>query len=147
MKRTKRPFVLVVASVAFWGACTDKTQSDSFVDSDTDTDADVTTDDDGDGLSNSDEESLGSDPNVADSDGDGWDDGEEVDGNTSPVDAEDHPYTGGWAIGDCRDAVTSTGNEGGETAEDFALQDQFGDTVHLHSFCDRAVYLVGAAFW
>lgn len=104
-------------------------------------------DDDGDGLSNAEERALGSDPDAADSDGDGWDDGEEVGGNTDPTDDADHPYTGGWAIGACRHDLVSTGTAIGDVAPDFALVDQFGDTLHLHDFCDREVLLVSAAFW
>jgi len=104
-------------------------------------------DTDGDGLMDDQEESLGTDPGVADTDGDGESDGDEVDGNTNPLDENDHAYEGGWSIAACRDAVVSTGNGVGETAEDFSLLDQFGDQVRLHSFCESAVWLVGAAFW
>jgi len=82
-----------------------------------------------------------------DSDGDGWLDTEEVDGNTDPLDAEDHPYTGGWPIGACRDSLTATGNGLGEVSDDFELLDQYGEMVRLHDFCDKEVLLVGAAFW
>lgn len=104
-------------------------------------------DDDGDGLSNAEEEALGSDPDQADSDADGWDDGEEVGGNTDPTDASDHPYTGGWPIGACRNDLQGTGTAPGEVAPNFELVDQFGDTLRLHDFCDREVLLVSAAFW
>ena len=104
-------------------------------------------DDDGDGLTNGEEEALGTDPYVRDTDGDGTDDGDEVLANTDPTDATDAPYAGGWAIGACRDDIQSTGNAVGEIVEDFELLDQYGETVRLHSFCDRVVLLVGAAFW
>ena len=74
-------------------------------------------------------------------------DSAEVDGNTDPLSADDHPYAGGWPIADCRDDITSTGNSEGDIADDFSLLDQFGDQVQLHSFCDRLVLLVGSAFW
>lgn len=102
---------------------------------------------DGDGLEAWEEDQLGTDPNNADSDGDGHDDGVETDGNTDPLDAEDRPYTGGWAIGACRDDIESTGDEEGQIANDWSLSDQHGEQVRLHSFCDRTVLLVGAAFW
>jgi len=104
-------------------------------------------DQDGDGLLASEEEELGLDPELADTDGDGYDDGEEIDGNTDPTDPSDHPYTGGWAIGDCRNDITGTGTRKGDIAANFAKTDQYGDTLRLHDFCDRAVLLVGAAFW
>ena len=106
--------------------------------------AGVSPDSDGDGLSDAKENQLGSDPNNKDTDGDGWLDGEEVDGFTDPVDSSDHPYTGGWAMGACRHDIESTGNLVGDVAEQFELEDQFGDTVRLHDFCDREVLLVGA---
>ena len=107
---------------------------------------DVDLDTDGDGLSDVEEEALGTDPTLTDTDGDGYDDDEELTGNTDPLDDADHPYTGGWAIGDCRSDVEATGHEVGQIAEDFTLSDQYGDNVSLYSFCDRAVLLVGAAF-
>ena len=57
------------------------------------------------------------------------------------------PYEGGWPVGACRDDIEPTGNAAGQVANDFALTDQFSDTVHLHDFCDRVVWLVFAAFW
>lgn len=66
---------------------------------------------------------------------------------TDPLDPEDHPYTGGWEIADCRDSIESTGNGEGDIARDFTLTDQFGDEVSLHSFCDRTVLVVNFAFW
>jgi len=104
-------------------------------------------DDDGDGLTNGEEQILGTDPERSDSDGDGYADNVELDENTSPIDKEDHPYAGGWPIAACRDEVQSTGHAVGEVADDFMLLDQNGETIRLHSFCDRVVLLVGAAFW
>jgi peroxiredoxin len=111
------------------------------------TQGDPSADDDGDGLTNGEEASLGSDPNNSDSDGDGYGDGEEVEGNTDPLSAWDHPYQGGWSIADCRYDVLVTGNGVGQSTSNFALTDQFGDTLQLHDFCDRAVILVGSATW
>jgi len=73
-----------------------------------------------------------------------------IDGESSGGGKDDtpsSPYTGEWAVGACRDDITATGNAAGQVANDFALPDQFGDTVHLHDFCDRVVWLVFAAFW
>lgn len=123
------------------------TDADTDTDSDTDTDADPDPDADGDGLTDAEEASLGTSPSEADSDGDGWDDGVEVSGNTDPLASDDHPYTGGWAIGACRDSIQPTGNGIGQVTGDFGLLDQHGDTLRLHDFCDREVLLVSAAFW
>ena len=102
---------------------------------------------DGDGLLASEEAALGTDPANPDSDDDGWSDGDEAAQHTDPLLDTDKPYAGGWTIGACRDDVEPTGNAAGQVANDFALTDQFGDTVHLHDFCDRVVWLVFAAFW
>jgi len=134
-------FTLITLSV-FVGCTTPTDGKDADGTPDTDL-----LDDDNDGITNGDEATLGTDPNNADSDDDGYTDLEEVEGNTDPNDAADHPYTGGWSIAACRNTIQSTGNFEDEIAEDFALMDQFGEDVRLHSFCDRAVLLVGAAFW
>lgn len=103
---------------------------------------DVNTDPDLDGLSDADEAALGSDPGNPDSDGDTFSDGEEAAQSTDPTDPDDHPYLGGWRIDACRDD-----DKGEDAAADFSLMDQFGEQVTLHSFCDRVVYMVFAAFW
>jgi hypothetical protein len=82
-----------------------------------------------------------------DSDGDGFTDADEVNQNTDPDDASDHPYAGGWPIDSCRHDIVGTGNMEGDIAENWALTDQFGEEISLHDFCDHAVLLVGSAFW
>jgi thiol-disulfide isomerase/thioredoxin len=105
-------------------------------------------DSDGDGLLDLDEQALGTDPALPDSDGDGWTDAEEAGiEHTDPTDPNDRPYLGGWRIGACRDDVVGAGQAVGQVAHDFGLVDQFGDTLHLHDFCDRAVLLVSSADW
>ena len=110
--------------------------------------ADVAIDVDGDqdGLLDSDEVALGSDPGNPDSDEDGYLDGAEADSYTDPADAADHPYQEGWQIDACRHDIESTGSEVGDVAADFALGDQFGETVHLHDFCNQVVLVVGSGF-
>lgn len=102
-------------------------------------------DSDGDGLTDDEETIRGTDPENPDTDGDGWEDGAEAD--TDPNDPKDHPYTGGWPIGACRDDIVPTGSAVGNVADDFSLTDQYSDTVRLYSFCDRAVLIVGTAGW
>lgn len=107
----------------------------------------VDLDDDGDGLLTSAEESLGTDPALADSDGDGTADGLEFKSNTDPLDPNEYPYEGGWAIGACRTDIEGEGRSEGQVSDDFKMMDQFGQNVSLYSFCDRVVYMVFAAFW
>jgi hypothetical protein len=102
-------------------------------------------DSDSDGLSDGDEVSLGTDPTSEDTDGDGYSDGEET--TTDPTDPDSHPYAGGWEIDAGCDSLSVTGNSPGQVTSDFALTDQFGEQVHLHDFCGKAVLLVSSAFW
>ena len=106
-------------------------------------------DDDGDGLLTTDEEALGTDPNNPDSDGDGYLDGDEVNQYTDPLDSTDHPYEAGWTINSCRNDTPSgdIGTAVGDIAANFALTDQFGETVHLYDFCDQAVLIESSAVW
>jgi peroxiredoxin len=108
---------------------------------------DVPYDEDGDGLMSEEEDEYGTDPQKADSDGDEYSDGEEVVGNTDPNDRKDHPYEGGWAIDSCRHDIDGTGTAVGEIANNFELEDQFGDTVRLHDFCGKAILLTIGAEW
>ncbi len=92
------------------------------------------------------EEDYGTDPDNADSDGDGHLDGVEVDQGTDPLDAEDHPYTGGWTIDACRHDIVGEGNDIGQVAQNWTAEDQHGDSFSLHDFCGRAIYIEGAGF-
>jgi hypothetical protein len=103
-------------------------------------------DDDGDGLTNGEEAELGTDPAVADTDADTYNDGDEVAANADPLDADHHPYLGGWPIGACRTDVEGNGTAEGDISYDFALKDQFDEFVRLYDFCDRTVLLVFAGF-
>jgi len=55
-------------------------------------------DPDKDGLTNREEFGLGTDPNVKDTDGDGYADGREVKAGTDPLDPKDHPASSLWVI-------------------------------------------------
>lgn len=104
-------------------------------------------DEDGDGLADSWEEDESLDPESLDTDGDGWEDGEEVYGFADPNDEDDHPYTGGWPRGPIPADLESTGVAVGDIAEDFLLPDQFGDQVKLWSFYGQVVLIENAAPW
>ena len=107
---------------------------------------DLPFDSDRDGLLDDEEDVLGTDPALPDSDGDDWIDGDEVGSWTDPLDPDDHPYTGGWPIGACRHSIQGSGWAPGFTAQQFALPDQYGDTVRLHDFCEQAVLLTAYSF-
>ena len=111
--------------------------------------AEVTVDLDGDrdGLTDGEELALGTKPDVVDSDTDGYSDFAEVQSFTDPNEPTDHPYAGDWPIDGCRNDIVSTGNTVGSIAEQFTLQDQHGDSLRLHDFCNKVVLLVGTAFW
>jgi peroxiredoxin len=108
---------------------------------------DVPYDVDGDGLMADEEAEYGTNPEKADTDGDSYDDGVEVAGNTDPNDRGDHPYEGGWPIDSCRWDVEGTDVAVGGIAPAFALQDQFDETVRLHDFCGKVVLLTIGAQW
>jgi thiol-disulfide isomerase/thioredoxin len=95
-------------------------------------------DEDGDGLSNGEEESLGTDPAVADSDNDGYTDFEEVDAETDPLDSSSVIYIGGWPYNPNKDSITDPGwltpaVEGG-MVPNFTAVDQHGEMVQLYDF-------------
>lgn len=110
---------------------------------------DMPFDGDEDGLLSDLEEEYGTDPSNPDSDDDGFTDGDEVDNTTDPLDPSEHPYTGGWPIDACREDMddAGTGSDVGDVAANFALTDQFGDTLKLHDFCGKVVLIESSAFW
>ena len=88
----------------------------------------------------------GPDPE-ADPDGDSYTNQQEWDGGSDPENPDDIPYKGGWGKDmECRFDMEPTGNDVGEIAENFALTDQFGDTIHLQDFCGRPLLLELTAF-
>ncbi len=101
---------------------------------------DLPFDSDRDGLLDDEEADFGTDPNLPDTDVDGWVDGDELSSFTDPLDPDDHPYTGGWPIGACRDAHEgeSTAWQVGAIVQNTAHPDQYGDTVRIHDFCEQA---------
>lgn len=106
---------------------------------------DMPMDHDEDGLI--DEEAWGSDPLLADTDGDGFEDGFEVSQERDPLDPSDHPYTGGWLIDtECNDELQPTGMGEGDIAEDLVLTDQYGEAFRLHDFCNRTLLIELSGF-
>ncbi len=88
----------------------------------------------------------GLDP-AGDEDGDGYTNADEDTAGSDPYDATDVPYVGGWRKSiECNDDIEATGNEVGQVAFDFELEDQYGDMVSLHDFCGRVVLVEFAGF-
>lgn len=110
------------------------------------TSVEVDIDADKDGLVTSEEETIGTDPEVADSDGDTFADGDEVLSNTDPTDAADKPYKNGWTIDPCRHDVEGEGTEVGQVSTTWDLQDQFEETVKIADFCNQVVAIENAGF-
>ena len=82
-----------------------------------------------------------------DEDGDGYNNGEEDAGGSDPFDATDVPYQGGWRKDiECNGDIVAEGNNPGQVADNFAVKDQYGDTVNLYDFCNRVVLIEFAGF-
>lgn len=116
--------LLLTPALLLFVACSDKSDDDGSDGSDGSVELDPNGDEDGDGHTNGYEGQMGSDP----------------------LDASDVPYAGGWVKSPCPDDLAVTGDRVGETPEDFALVDQFGEEWHLHDFCGSTVMLEFSGF-
>ncbi|MBN2800734.1 MAG: redoxin domain-containing protein [Deltaproteobacteria bacterium] len=124
---------------------------------------------DEDGLSNADEKELGTDPDLADTDGDGLSDGQEVndlgtdplsldsdaDGyldqeevavGSDPADAASVIYTGSWPYNADKDEMGAPDLGGslqvGDTFPRFSLTDQHGQSVDVYDFFGQGVPVI-----
>jgi len=52
-----------------------------------------------------------------------------------------------WPTDECADQLVGTGTGVGDIAPNFTMLSQHGTEVSLHDYCDRAVLLIGSAFW
>ena len=124
---------------------------DSVVDDD-DT-LDPQADSDGDGLNDGFEVQIGTSPTNPDSDGDGAGDAFEVLAYFRPDDAADKPFVGGWPRGPLPSDSewASLSAESGWELYDFSggwsLVDQYGDEVELRDFYGQVVLISIAAEW
>lgn len=131
-------------------------------------DAENNADTDGDGLTDDEEADLGTDPTLADTDGDGVTDPQELEDGTNPTYKWSYRYEyGDYRIGDCPVApdeanaghsgtavteyngqtYTRDAYQNGDIMEDFIFQDEWGQDVHLYSFCGQTVIMTISAVW
>jgi hypothetical protein len=104
-------------------------------------------DTDGDGLSDGDEvNTYGTLPNQADTDGDGLKDGEEIDCVSDPLDAEELCYSCGWGHNDPEN-LQSTGSSEGDTLVNLGLIDQCEEDVSLWDFAGSYHILFMTTQW
>jgi thiol-disulfide isomerase/thioredoxin len=165
--------ISLILGLGLLSACTyeeDCDNSDTAADCDKgggDDGPDGSADPDDDGLTNDEEAALGTDPDNPDSDGDGFEDGAEIDAGTNPAYAYSHTYIGGYNVGFCDTPYgeSATGptdtvymESGGETyswdaynvgdvLENFTLLDQHGEMVDLYSFCGKHIVFAVGAGW
>ena len=106
-------------------------------------------DSDGDGLEDGAElNEHGTNPVVADSDGDGVDDGAEVSAGFDPLDDQERPYLGGWPTqSDAAKDALQAEEPGNRLIVDaliprFQFDDQFGDPVDLYDFANSGKRVV-----
>lgn len=126
--------------------------------------ADPAGDVDEDGLTNGEESDIGSDPELADSDADGFADKEEVDGGYSPIWEFSHPFEeGDYLIGNCpvhpdQDIAGPTGTgeydtmswdayQEGDVLANLINYDAFDQEVSVYSFCGNYTLVTQSAEW
>lgn len=107
---------------------------------------DPTLNTDGDCMTDVEELALGTDPALADSDGDGIDDCAEVACVSNPTDAAEVCYQCGWKHGD-PGSIVPTGADTGHVMNDVELIDQCGEPVSLWDFYGAYHILYMTAAW
>jgi hypothetical protein len=88
---------------------------------------------DGDCMTDGEEAMFGSDPLLADTDGDGHDDCKERDCGSNATDAMQKCYACGWVRND-PGTIVGTGTAIGDTMPNFSLVDQCGEMVSMYDF-------------
>lgn len=107
---------------------------------------------DNDGLSLSEEQAAGTNPNVADTDGDGFDDGVEVKNNSDPLKYQSWPYQlASWpdrlAQAQADNLVGASSMSTGSVAPNLQLTDQHGNKLQLHQLYGYVVVIGVGAVW
>ena len=104
-------------------------------------------DTDGDMLSDPFEELIGTNPELGDSDGDGFTDAEEYLAYFDPDDRDDFPYEGGYPRGPLPQEIDSDGWGPGDVSETWDNDDQFGETLDLHKFYGNVIMIDIGSEW
>ncbi|MCO4772969.1 MAG: hypothetical protein KDA24_23250 [Deltaproteobacteria bacterium] len=104
-------------------------------------------DPDDDGLTTTFEQSIGTDPFDPDTDGDGFDDGEEHLNYFFADDPTDYPYIGDYPRGPIPASVAGQGWSQGSISNNWTHEDQHGQDLQLHRFYGNVVVVELAAEW
>ena len=107
---------------------------------------DPTLNTDGDCMTDVQEIELGTNPELADSDGDGFDDCAEIDCVSNPNDITEVCYQCGWQHKD-PGTIVPTGTDTGHIMGNVELVDQCGDLVSLWDFYGQYHILYMTAAW
>ena len=114
--------------------------------SDAELELDVNANADGDCMTDLEEVELGTDPEKEDTDGDGFSDCEELDAVSDPSDADEVPYTCGWAHNNPGN-IQPTGAAIGDVMYEASLPDQCGEEVNLWDFHGKYHVIYMTAAW
>jgi thiol-disulfide isomerase/thioredoxin len=120
---------------------------------DDDDDDDDFSDIDGDGLSRTFEALIGTDPNSADTDEDGFEDGEEYLAFFDPLDNDDFPYEGPYLRRPTptrdvwEDLSRNAGWNEGDFSRDWWMADQNGQELRLRRFYGQVILIEVVAEW
>ena len=101
---------------------------------------------DGDCMTDLEEIEAGTNPELADSDGDGIDDCAELDCVSNPIDPAEVCYACGWKHND-PGTIVPTGSAASDVMAEVQLVDQCGDTVSLWDFYGAYHILFMTAAW
>lgn len=153
--------LLPLLALALFGCAPTSTDNGSIGEED-DKGLDPSADEDGDGVTNADEEEMGLDPYVSDSDEDGFADGAEIEAGTNPLWVWSHTFEeGNYLVGNCPvlpneadagptgDGYSGIAYQEGDIMKNIVVggHDSFGQEVTLYSFCGNFVLITLSAEW